>query len=219
MNRGERRALLHYRLRGFRLLGANVRAGRYELDLVVRRGRRLVVAEVKEKRGDAYGDPLEMIGPEKARRVRLAANGLARAPSRPRRARASSSRRSAYAAAAWSASRSADGGPVASAPKERSWLRPRPRSTATSREKGSSSPGPRRSSPSASARSTSTGCTRTSGSSSRSSSRRCSAVRAREAGGCSTPSPARGRRSSRPSSPGTTRSASTSPPSTACSCA
>ena len=73
MNRGERRALLHYRLRGYRLLGANVHAGRYELDLVVRRGRRIVVAEVKEKRGDAYGDPLEMIGPEKTRRVRLAA--------------------------------------------------------------------------------------------------------------------------------------------------
>ena len=73
MNRGERRALLHYRLRGYRLLGANVRAGRYEIDLVVRRGRRVVVVEVKEKRGDAYGDPLEMIGPEKARRVRAAA--------------------------------------------------------------------------------------------------------------------------------------------------
>ena len=39
----------------------------------MRRGRRVVVAEVKEKRGDAYGEPLEMIGPEKARRVRLAA--------------------------------------------------------------------------------------------------------------------------------------------------
>ncbi len=74
MNRGERRALLHYRLRGYRLLGANVRGGRYEIDLVVRRGRRIVVAEVKEKRGDAYGDPLEMIGPEKARRVRAAAD-------------------------------------------------------------------------------------------------------------------------------------------------
>jgi putative endonuclease len=73
VNRGERRALLHYRLRGYRLLGANVHAGRYELDLVVRRGRTVVVAEVKEKGGDAFGDPLEMIGPEKVRRVRVAA--------------------------------------------------------------------------------------------------------------------------------------------------
>lgn len=73
MNRGERRALLHYRLRGYRLLAANQRAGRYELDLVVRRGKRIVVAEVKEKRGEGFGHPLEMIDAEKARRVRAAA--------------------------------------------------------------------------------------------------------------------------------------------------
>lgn len=72
MNRGERRALRHYRLRGYRLLAANVRAGGYELDLVVRRGRRLVVVEVKEKSGHEFGDPLEMVGAEKARRVLLA---------------------------------------------------------------------------------------------------------------------------------------------------
>jgi putative endonuclease len=73
VNRGERRALLHYRLRGYRLLGANVRAGGYELDLVLRRGRRLVVVEVKEKSGESFGHPLEMIDPEKVRRVTTAA--------------------------------------------------------------------------------------------------------------------------------------------------
>jgi putative endonuclease len=74
VNRGERRALLHYRLRGYRLLEANARAGGYELDLVLRRGRRLVVVEVKEKGGPDFGDPLEMIHAEKARRVRAAAS-------------------------------------------------------------------------------------------------------------------------------------------------
>ena len=69
MNRGERRALLHYRLRGYRLLDANARIGGYELDLVLRRGRRLVVVEVKEKGGSAFGHPLEMIDAEKQRRV------------------------------------------------------------------------------------------------------------------------------------------------------
>ena len=73
MNHGERVALRHYRLRGYRLLAANARAGGYELDLVLRRGGRVVVAEVKEKRGDDFGDPLEMVGREKARRVRAAA--------------------------------------------------------------------------------------------------------------------------------------------------
>jgi putative endonuclease len=73
VNRGERRALLHYRLRGYRLIEANARVGRYELDLVLRRGSRLVVVEVKEKRGDAFGHPLEMIDEEKVRRVHAAA--------------------------------------------------------------------------------------------------------------------------------------------------
>lgn len=73
MNRGERCALGHYQRRGYRLLEANVRVGRYELDLVLRRGRTLLVVEVKEKQGDAYGHPLEMIDAEKARRVHAAA--------------------------------------------------------------------------------------------------------------------------------------------------
>ncbi len=81
MNGGERRALRHYRLRGFRLLDSNARVGPFELDLVLRRGRRVVFVEVKEKRGTGFGHPLEMIDEEKARRVRTAALGwLARHP-------------------------------------------------------------------------------------------------------------------------------------------
>jgi putative endonuclease len=75
VNRGERVALRHYRLRGYRLLAANARVGRYELDLVLRRGSRVLVVEVKEKGGDAFGHPLEMIDDEKARHVRRAAAG------------------------------------------------------------------------------------------------------------------------------------------------
>jgi len=73
VNRGERHALRHYRLRGYRLLAANARAGGYELDLVLRRGRALVVVEVKEKRGSGFGAPLEMVDREKVRRVKTAA--------------------------------------------------------------------------------------------------------------------------------------------------
>jgi putative endonuclease len=75
VNAGERRAARHYRLRGWRLVGANVRVGRNELDLIVRRGSRLLFVEVKEKRGAGYGDPLEMVDAEKLRRVRAAAKG------------------------------------------------------------------------------------------------------------------------------------------------
>ena len=62
-----------YRLRGWRILGENVWAAGNELDLIVRRGRVLRFVEVKEKRGPAFGDPAEMVGAEKQRRVRRAA--------------------------------------------------------------------------------------------------------------------------------------------------
>lgn len=69
----ERRVRRHYRLRGYVVLAANARAGGNELDVVVRRGRRLVFAEVKARSGTGFGDPWEAVGPEKARRVRRAA--------------------------------------------------------------------------------------------------------------------------------------------------
>ena len=40
-----------------------------DIDLVVRRGQRLVFCEVKAKGGPGFGDPLEMITPEKVRRL------------------------------------------------------------------------------------------------------------------------------------------------------
>ncbi len=73
MNDAERRAARFYRLRGYRVLATNAWAGGNELDLVVRRGRRLVFCEVKSKTGARYGDPLEMVSAEKQRRVRRAA--------------------------------------------------------------------------------------------------------------------------------------------------
>lgn len=77
----ERRVRRHYRLRGYLILDANAWVGGYELDLVVRRGRTVVVCEVKARSGPEYGDPLEAVGPEKARRVRRAAEAwLARRP-------------------------------------------------------------------------------------------------------------------------------------------
>ena len=73
MNSGERLAARHYRLRGYRILAANARAGGHELDLVVRRGRRLVFVEVKERAHEGYGGPVGAVDREKRRRVRRAA--------------------------------------------------------------------------------------------------------------------------------------------------
>jgi putative endonuclease len=77
----ERRARLHYRLRGYRILDTNAWAGGHELDVVARRGRQLVFCEVKAKLGERYGDPAEMVGDEKQRRLWRAAEAwLARHP-------------------------------------------------------------------------------------------------------------------------------------------
>jgi putative endonuclease len=78
----ERRALRHYRLRGYRILGVNVWSAGYELDLIARRGRRLVFCEVKSKSGSGFGLPEEMVGREKQRRLFQAAEAwLAQQPS------------------------------------------------------------------------------------------------------------------------------------------
>jgi putative endonuclease len=69
----ERRVARHYRLRGYRILARNVRAGGVELDLIVRRGRRLVFCEVKLKEGPGYGDPLEAVDRWKRERLRRGA--------------------------------------------------------------------------------------------------------------------------------------------------
>jgi putative endonuclease len=52
-----------------------------ELDVVARRGRRLVFCEVKSKSADGYGSPAEMVSREKMRRLQRAAGAwLARHP-------------------------------------------------------------------------------------------------------------------------------------------
>ena len=197
-----------YRLRGWRILGENVWAGGNELDLIVRRGRTLRFVEVKEKRGSRFGDPLEMVTPEKQRRLRRAAEAwlgarpeLGAARGRLRRDRRA--RRPPPARAA---------GVLASASNPVAWPS---RRTSCTRRWTSTSPGPRPSCPSASGRSTSTGFTRTTASSSRSSWRCCCAGTSPPVITSSIPSPVRAPRSSRRSSPASTRREWTSPRSTA----
>jgi putative endonuclease len=52
---GERRAAWFYRLRGYRLLERNARLPAGEIDLVVKRGATIVIAEVKTRQGGMEG--------------------------------------------------------------------------------------------------------------------------------------------------------------------
>src|SRR5204863_6972523 len=50
------------RLRGYRIVGRNVRVSGREVDLVARRGSLLVVCEVKARRTRRFGAPAEAVG-------------------------------------------------------------------------------------------------------------------------------------------------------------
>ena len=71
---GERRAAWFYRLRGFRIVARNVRTRTGEIDLIVRRGSRLVFCEVKMRSRLDYGHPFEMVGADQEERLRHAAS-------------------------------------------------------------------------------------------------------------------------------------------------
>ena len=66
---GERRAAWFYRLRGYRVVARNVRLRNGEIDLVVRRGRILVIAEVKTRQSLGAGEGHEAVDSKKRRRL------------------------------------------------------------------------------------------------------------------------------------------------------
>lgn len=74
---GERRAAWFYRLRGYRVVARNVRLHAGEIDLIARRGKTLVVAEVKTRRSLVAGEGHEAVNRTKRERlVRLASQYL-----------------------------------------------------------------------------------------------------------------------------------------------
>lgn len=77
--RGERRAMWLYLLRGYRIVARNVRIGGGEIDLVARRGRTLVVVEVKTRRSRNAGEGFEAVDREKRKQlIRLGEQLVAR---------------------------------------------------------------------------------------------------------------------------------------------
>ncbi len=66
---GEWRARWLYRLRGYRVIARNVRVAGGEIDLVARRGRTLVIAEVKTRQSLALGEGYEAVGRQKQQQL------------------------------------------------------------------------------------------------------------------------------------------------------
>lgn len=67
--RGERRAAWFYRLRGYRILERNARLPAGEIDLVVKRGATIVIAEVKTRQTRLAGEGHEAVNRAKRERM------------------------------------------------------------------------------------------------------------------------------------------------------
>lgn len=82
---GELAAARWYTDRGYTVLERNWRCRAGELDLVLAKGRLVVICEVKTRSSDRYGSPFAAVGPAKQARLRrLAAQWLRdAAPFRP----------------------------------------------------------------------------------------------------------------------------------------
>lgn len=66
---GELRAACFYLLRGYRIVGRNVRLRRGEIDLVVRRGRTVILVEVKTRQSLTAGAGHDAVDQDKRRRL------------------------------------------------------------------------------------------------------------------------------------------------------
>ena len=68
---GERQAIGYLLARGWQIAAHRFRVGRHEIDLVARRGCLVAFVEVKSRRGDAFGSPLEAVrGPKRRELVK-----------------------------------------------------------------------------------------------------------------------------------------------------
>ena len=70
---GEKAAADFLRRRGYEVVGAGFLARRGELDLICRRGKDLVIVEVKTRAGETFGTPFEGVGSRKRRALMAAA--------------------------------------------------------------------------------------------------------------------------------------------------
>jgi putative endonuclease len=71
--KAEEMAAAFLRLKGYGILQRNFRVPQGEIDLIARKGATLVFIEVKSRRGQVQGTPLEAVSPHKVRRLSAAA--------------------------------------------------------------------------------------------------------------------------------------------------
>lgn len=71
--RGEDLAAVFLRLKGYRVLERNYRVPQGEIDLVCRKGDTIVFVEVKRRKNQSKGSPLEAVTPKKISRLSAAA--------------------------------------------------------------------------------------------------------------------------------------------------
>ncbi len=72
----EKAAAAHLAAQGLVLLAANVRVGRYEIDLIAREGDVLVVVEVRARGTNAFARALDSVDARKRGRIRAAAKHI-----------------------------------------------------------------------------------------------------------------------------------------------
>jgi len=70
---GEQQAIQYLLSRGWHIVAHRFRVGHTELDLIVRQGSLVAFVEVKARRGDAFGSPLEAVTGAKRRELVKAA--------------------------------------------------------------------------------------------------------------------------------------------------
>jgi len=70
---GEQQAIQYLLSRGWHIVAHRFRVGHTEIDLIVRQGSLVAFVEVKARRGDAFGSPLEAVTGAKRRELVKAA--------------------------------------------------------------------------------------------------------------------------------------------------
>ncbi|MCX7983649.1 MAG: YraN family protein [Bacteroidetes bacterium] len=72
---GEKLAVQYLEAQGYTILEQNYRFQHTEIDIVAREGSEIVFVEVKSRRNQKYGDPVDAMTEEKVERLQRAAEG------------------------------------------------------------------------------------------------------------------------------------------------